>query len=275
MQSSKLGDTSVVRLLTHTLLKEKQNLRVLVFFLCCSVWVFGDYVFAESEFQGKVILQRVQNDDKHLRGKKLGHPMKMGPMDIKRAMWGLHFLGKITVSGDTWEDPERVFDKKTISRISGYINDKLGAAKPREIVSFSIRTRQGETSGDVFVLNDVLNWRFSRIKGMGRLVDHQSVAQETSGEILVNWKLEPRKKQKYFYSENTLGFKTRYDYWITAPIREPKPSGVDSPRGHHETLPPYGGTIKEKLKMLKEWEKEGLISEEDYKAKVDQLLEQF
>ncbi len=110
---------------------------------------------------------------------------------------------------------------------------------------------------------------------MGRLVDHQSVAQETGGEILVNWKLEPRKTQKYFYSENTLGFKTRYDYWITAPIREPKPSGVDSPRGHHETLPPYGGTIKEKLKMLKEWEKEGLISEEDYKAKVDQLLEQF
>ena len=201
---------------------------MLVFFLCCSVWILGDYVFAGSEFQGKIILWRIQKDDEHLRGKKLGHPMKVGPMGIKRAMWDLRFSGKVTVSGDTWEDPERVFDKKTISQTSGYIADKLGAAKPREIVRFSIYTQQGETSGDVFVLNDALNWRFSRIKGMGRLVDHQSVAQETSGEILVNWKLEPRKTQKYFYAENTVGLKTRYDHWVTIPIREPKLSGVNS-----------------------------------------------
>jgi hypothetical protein len=192
-------------------------------------------------------------------------------------MWDLHFLGKLTVTSDTWEDPERVFDRKTISRISGYINDKLGAAKPREIVSFSIRTRQGETSGDVFVLNDALNWRFSRIKGMGRLVDHQSVAQETSGEILVNWKLEPRKTQKYFYSENTLGFKTRYDYWITVPLENArKANSRPGSLGHvKEDANLEGISVKEKLKMLKEWKGENLISEEDYKAKVDQLLEQF
>ena len=247
---------------------------MLVFFLCCAV-CFGGEVAAESKPRGKITIRHVQKDDVFLREKKLGHPAKLDPMSIKRTMWDLHFLGKLTVTSDTWEDPERVFDRKTISRISGYINDKLGAAKPREIVSFSIRTRQGETSGDVFVLNDALNWRFSRIKGMGRLVDHQSVAQETSGEILVNWKLEPRKTQKYFYAENTVGLKTRYDHWVTIPIREPKLSGVNSPRGHHETLPPYGGTVKEKLKMLKEWKEEGLISEEDYKAKVNQLLEQF
>ena len=94
---------------------------------------------------------------------------------------------------------------------------------------------------------------------------------------MVNWKLEPRKTQKYFFSKNTLGFKTRYDYWITVPLKEPKASGsgVGVSTGRQETLPTDGSTTKEKLKTLKEWKEESLISEEDYKKKVKQLLEQF
>ncbi len=212
-----------------------------------------------------------------MRGKKLGHPAKLDPMGIKRTMWDLHFLGKLTVTSDTWEDPERVFDKGTIALTSGRFVKKLGAVKPGEIVHFSIHTKRGETSGDVFVLGHALNWRFNRIQGMDRLVDHQSVAQETGGEILVNWKLEPRKKQKYFYSQNAMGFKTRYDYWVTIPIKEPKASGsgVGASTGYQETLPADASTVKEKLKTLKEWKEENLISEEDYKKKVKQLLEQF
>ena len=249
---------------------------MLVFFLCCAV-CFGGEVAAESKPRGKITIRHVQKDDGFLRGKKLGHPAKLDPMGIKRTMWDLHFLGKLTVTSDTWEDPERVFDKGTIALTSGRFVKKLGAVKPGEIVHFSIHTKRGETSGDVFVLGHALNWRFSRIQGMDRLVDHQSVAQETGGEILVNWKLEPRKKQKYFYSENTLGFKTRYDYWITVPLKEPKASGsgVGVSTGRQETLPLDGSTTKEKLKTLKEWKEENLISEEDYKKKVKQLLEQF
>jgi hypothetical protein len=249
---------------------------MLVFFLCCAV-CFGGEVAAESKPRGKITIRHVQKDDGFLREKKLGHPAKLDPMSIKRTMWDLHFLGKLTVTSDTWEDPERVFDKETIALASGRFVKKLGAVKPGEIVHFSIYTKRGETSGDVFVLGHALNWRFSRIQGMDRLVDHQSVAQETGGEILVNWKLEPRKKQKYFYSENTLGFKTRYDYWVTVPIKEPKASGsgVGVSTGRQETLPADGSTTKEKLKTLKEWKEESLISEEDYKKKVKQLLEQF
>ncbi len=250
---------------------------MLVLFLCCSVWIFGGEVAAESKLRGKISIQHVQKDDEFLRGKKLEHPRKLDPMRIKRAMWDLHFLGKLTVAGDTWEDPERVFDKKTIALTSDHFVKKLGTVRPGEIVHFSIHTKRGETSGDVFVLDHALSWRFSRIKGMDRLVDHQSVAQETGGEILVNWKLEPRKTQKYFFSENTLGFKTRYDYWVTVPIKEPKASGsgVGVSTGRQETLPADGSTTKEKLKTLKEWKEENLISEEDYKKKVKQLLEQF
>ena len=249
---------------------------MLVFFLCCAV-CFGGEVAAESKPRGKITIRHVQKDDVFLREKKLGHPAKLDPMSIKRTMWDLHFLGKLTVTSDTWEDPERVFDKGTIALTSGRFVKKLGAVKPGEIVHFSIHTKRGETSGDVFVLNRALNWRFSRIQGMDRLVDHQSVVQETGGEILVNWKLEPRKKQKYFYSENTLGFKTRYDYWVTIPIKEPKASGsgVGASTGYQETLPADASTVKEKLKTLKEWKEENLISEEDYKKKVKQLLEQF
>ncbi len=249
---------------------------MLVFFLCCAV-CFGGEVAAESKPWGKITIRHVQKDDGFLRGKKLGHPAKLDPMGIKRTMWDLHFLGKLTVTSDTWEDPERVFDKGTIALTSGRFVKKLGAVKPGEIVHFSIHTKRGETSGDVFVLGHALNWRFSRIQGMDRLVDHQSVAQETGGEILVNWKLEPRKKQKYFFSEDALGFKTRYDYWVTTPIKEPKASGsgVGVSTGRQETLPLDGSTTKEKLKTLKEWKEENLISEEDYKKKVKQLLEQF
>ena len=45
--------------------------------------------------------------------------------------------------------------------------------------------------------------------------------------------------------------------------------------GYQETLPADASTVKEKLKTLKEWKEENLISEEDYKKKVKQLLEQF
>ena len=249
---------------------------MLVFFLCCAV-CFGGEVAAESKPRGKITIRHVQKDDGFLRGKKLGHPAKLDPMGIKRTMWDLHFLGKLTVTSDTWEDPERVFDKGTIALTSGRFVKKLGAVKPGEIVHFSIHTKRGETSGDVFVLGHALNWRFSRIQGMDRLVDHQSVAQETGGEILVNWKLEPRKKQKYFYSQNALGFKTRYDYWITVPLENArKANSKPGSLGHvKEDATLEGIFVKEKLKMLKEWKEENLISDEDYRRKVNELLEQF
>ena len=249
---------------------------MLVFFLCCAV-CFGGEVAAESKLRGKISIQHVQKDDEFLRGKKLGHPMKLDPMSIKRIMWDLHFLGKLTVAGDTWEDPERVFDKKTIALTSDHFVKKLGTVRPGEIVHFSIHTKRGETSGDVFVLDHALSWRFNRIKGMDRLVDHQSVAQETGGEILVNWKLEPRKKQKYFYSESALGFKTRYDYWITVPLENARKANSKSGSPGHvkEDATLEGIFVKEKLKMLKEWKEENLISDEDYRRKVNELLEQF
>ncbi|MDP6736246.1 MAG: hypothetical protein QF732_07075, partial [Nitrospinaceae bacterium] len=121
---------------------------MLVLFLCCSVWILGGEVAAGSKLRGKISIQYVQKDDEFLRGKKLEHPRKLDPMRIKRIMWDLHFLGKFVVTSDTWGDPERVFDKKTIALTSDHFVKKLGTVRPGEIVHFSIHTKRGETSGD-------------------------------------------------------------------------------------------------------------------------------
>lgn len=248
--------------------------KALVFCLFCPGWIFAHEVSAETKLRGKITIQPIQKEDEKLWGKPLEHPITLDLRDFKRIMWGLHYSKKLSA---IWEEPQRVFDKRTISLTSKHFLKKLSVVKPGEKIFFSIRTPRGATSGELFVLDNAFNWRFREIHGMDYIMDTQSVAQESSGEILVNWKMAPRENQDYFYSENALGFKTREEVWITVPVKDGK--GLDS--GDPQSVPGtnpierQGTEIKIKLKMLKELKEENLISDQDYEIKVKELLRKF
>lgn len=235
---------------------------------------WGPNVSAENELRGKISIQSIQKDDENLWEKPLQHPLKLDSREFKNIIWKLHFSRRLV---DLWQDPERIFDKKTVNLIAEHFRRKLLTVKSNEIIHFSLRTPMGRTKGDVFVLKDALNWRFSVIKGMEYHMDSQSVEQETSGEILVNWRMAPQKDQKFFYYENTLGLKTREETWVTVPFKngEKANSKTVAPDHEKEDAALDGAAVKEKLKLLKEWKEENLISEEEYKKKVNKLLDRF
>ncbi len=228
---------------------------------------------AEANLRGKIVIRSIQEND-DLWGKRFEHPMIIGSMDFKRIMWGLHYSKKLSA---IWEEPQRVFDKRTISLTSKHFLKKLSVVKPGEEIFFSLKTSKGTTSGELFVLDNAFNWRFREIHGMDYIMDTQSVAQESSGEILVNWRMAPQKNQDYFYSENILGFKTREEVWITVPVKDGKGLGSGDPKSVPDTntVDRQGAEIKKKLKMHKEMKEENLISDQDYQIKVKELLRRF
>jgi hypothetical protein len=254
----------------HRIIRPAKNLSIALILGVVCLFVLAPEVSAGVKLTGKIKTQAIKKSDESLWNKPLDHPISIGSREMNRIVWNIRYAMKLEV---LWDKPERIFDKNTVARLSEIFRKKLTQVRKNEIIHFSINTPVGRTTGDVFVFNDAVNWRFSEIKGLDYVMDTQSVAQESSGEILVNWKLAPGKKQKYFYKENLLGMKIRKEYWITASIKNRKKK---IPSASGEAVKAQEKTeIKEKLKLLKELKEENLISEQDYERKVNKLLEQF
>jgi hypothetical protein len=228
---------------------------------------------AGGKLQGKMAAKPVQKSDKHLWNKTLDHPFRFTQSEFNRMASSLYFARKLPVA---WAEPELIFDKKNLARLSQVFRKKLMTLQPNQTLWFSLKTPVGRTTGDVFVLGRALNWRFSEIKGLEYLKDFQSVAQESSGEILVNWKLVPQDNQEHFYKTNLLGMKIREETWLQVHI----PPQNGNQRSTDAGEPAAGGkeeaaVLRNKLKVLKELKEDNLISEEDYRKKVQELLERF
>lgn len=228
---------------------------------------------AGAKLRGKMAAQPVQKSDEHLWNKTLDHPFRFTQSEFNRMAGSLYFARKLTVA---WDKPEPIFDKENLARLSQVFRKKLLTIQPNQTLRFSLKTSAGKTTGDLFVFNGALNWRFSEIKGLEYLEDFQSVAQESGGEILVNWKLVPQANQEHFYKTNVLGMKIREETWLQVHI--PPQNGKQ--RSTDAGEPGAGGNgeatvLKNKLNVLKELKEDNLISEEDYKRKVRELLDRF
>lgn len=236
--------------------------------------LFAPDVSAEAQLRGKIVVRPIKKSDSVLSGKRLNHPVAVGSEEMIEILQNLYFSRKLPV---LWANPERIFDDRTVDLTAEHFRRKLLEVGPREIVRFTLNTSQGRTTGDVFALNGALNWRFSVIKGEDYLMNYLAPEQEDSGEILVNWKLAPQKKQDYFYKKTAIGLKFKQDTWITVPLKSLKRAKPERERSRPaqeaETVEDLG--MKAKLRLLKELREENLISEEDYQQKVKDLLGEF
>ncbi len=229
--------------------------------------------WAGAKLRGKMAAKPVQKSDKLLWNKTLDHPFRFTQSEFNQMAGSLYFSRKLPAA---WAEPELIFDKKNLAQLSQVFHKKLMTLQPNQTLWFSLKTPTGKTTGDVFVLDRTLNWRFSEIKGLEYLEDFQSVAQESSGEILVNWKLVPQDNQEHFYKTNLLGMKIREDTWLQVHFPPQKGKQQSTDAGE----PAAGGkeeaaVLRNKLKVLKELKEDNLISEEDYRKKVQELLERF
>jgi hypothetical protein len=185
-----------------------------------------------------------------------------------------------------------VFTREQTKRIGRLIAKALNKSSGNKIIYYELDTPDGATEGNVFANGNVLNWRFSSIRG--RAFSNRSF----NGWGGTNWRLLPGSGQRYHVTGRLLG-KVAKENWIkvalsrdsakefqeekkyrdAAPIRKPRkqrrvraePSRKQAPTRNNSA----DTELEKKLQFLKGLYDKNLVDEEEYNRKRKELLDTY
>ena len=173
---------------------------------------------------------------------------------------------------------KKVFNRELANEISPLFTSAFNKASRKDIVEFKIKAPNGRISGSVYIFRSKINWIFDMIGGA-------SYEKRDSRDYLDSWKLLLLKGQKYHGEKDFFGTQVAKN-WIIYPVDKTWPdekakynADMDNfkiPTDHNptETMPDQK-EIEEQFRRLKNLNKKGLISEEEYKTRKKALLEKY
>lgn len=259
---------------------------------------------ASAPGRGQVEVKPVDvgDRDRALYAALLDHPHGFDPGAIEASMRSL-FFSRRTPSFP--EAKRKIFSEETAQEVAPLIDKAFLAAKPYQVVRFRIRSDQGLTAGDTFVKDGALHWRFELIDGLPQFEEFYNPFQYgTETGPPANWTLIPKEGQRY-YDDSLLGLTGRTDWLVVdlsgaagkgagptadastlmarlRALQELKRAQAISPAQYREKLgamqraePGLDATPKDRVLFWNELRKEGLVSEDEYHRRVQEILDRL
>ena len=229
---------------------------------------------SRDKIKSRIRVVKMTKEDIKLLGKELDHPGELGIAEIKNALTAIYYKENVLL---TWSRKKPVFGKKTSVIFAPLIQRALQKVKPNYKVSFSIYNSNEKTTGDVFAKNDTLIFKFEIINGTP-YIDDFNLKTETEAEIITNWKLIPGSKQQFYSQKSFLGIPQKQKTMIAAKLKKFKDKERDiytREKNKNPKHPDKRRILEGKLRYLKDLKKQNLITEDAYKKKVEELLDQM
>jgi len=204
------------------------------------------------------------------------------PVNISTEQVHNHLLSLWYKNIDPPGKPQPVFSMEEAAELSPLFKAALNKVDPAQYIHFEYHTPGGVTEGEVFASVESIHWRFNRIRDVYFMKAFLGSGRET-------WKLVRRIRQQRFHVEKTGLVKLTRENWMlvdkdllpqkrrspSAAEAEPAPPSV-SPSPPKFQKPPDSPDpeLKKKLQTLKDLLDQGLINENDYRMKKEELLNQ-
>jgi len=165
-----------------------------------------------------------------------------------------------------WKDPYRMFDAGEIRFLGLAVRKALEQAGPDDLVHWKLhRSTRGygsEVTGTIYVYRGSFYIEVTKARGE----EWDPNRGMSDSEKSMSWRLKPGKYQSYRTAGGIAG-PVPVENTIITPMTKLAMVGAQSDF--------IGATLRQKLKKLKEYYEEGLITEEDYNAEKKKLLEEL
>tara|TARA_B100000315_G_scaffold186281_1_gene175618 strand:- start:4887 stop:5672 length:786 start_codon:yes stop_codon:yes gene_type:complete len=245
------------------------------FFLYSTTLLSVEAKGTSKDKKSRVRVVKMTKEDIKILGKELAQPGEFRIEEIKKALTALHYKENILL---TWSKTKPVFGKKASAHFAPLIQRALQKVKPHYKVSFSIYSSNKKTSGDVFAKNDTLIFKLQIIDGIP-YIDDFSLKTETEADVITNWKLIPGSKQQFYSHKGFLGIPKKEKTMVEAKLKRVKGKGKVIINTREKIITPEQPDkqriLERKLRYLKDLKKQNLITENAYKKKVEEILDQL
>jgi len=187
--------------------------------------------------------------------------------------------------------PERAFLDEDVAMLAPHLRTGLAAARPEESVVFVLSRARGEgvsevTSGAVFVRGERLcvllaNWRVpvTTSRKMHRARERPLVSLGEPDFTIVpgphHTVLGPQDPGFPAWAAGAKGVTVAYRPMLAASPGPPGPSGAQTPATQPPSAAAPPSSLDAKLRQLKVWKEQGLITEQEHQEQKRKLLESF
>ncbi len=174
----------------------------------------------------------------------------------------------------SWSSKKRVFPSRDIQILAPEIKKHFAQASKNHRVTYQIKNANGKIrlEGDAFLTSQGMNWRITTINSATRKTDDFSI-------MGASWRLAPLTGQKHKTHERLKNLAQDISHWVIFTRFHPNPKRVLKepaakipPSGQHQAPT---SNIKERLKVLNELQREGLINKDEYEKKRREILNNF
>ncbi len=217
-------------------------------------------------------VENFKKSEKRKYGLKVIHPYSFRLKTIQKSM-GLLKYRKKSFFG---QDQKRIFKNEVIKKLAPKIKRNFEQADSNQRVSFEIFSRSGKKfiKGDTFLTPQGLNWRFTILRWEKWDIDSFDVTGEP-------WVLVAQKDQAYkkWFWKKSKRVSRNITNWLIfkniSPISSNilptlRPSiSIQKKQSNHDDLKP---SIKSRLLEVEKLWQEKIITEEEYRAKRKEIL---
>ncbi|MCA9419572.1 MAG: SHOCT domain-containing protein [Nitrospira sp.] len=267
----------------------------MVFLVLLGTGCVGSPIFSRPVYQDPVLIVRLDSPLYKVQGDTPAnsHPIAFTTQDLQSILQSLKiqrevsFLKYYVFRQDV--TPQPVFPSEVAGLLAPHITTALSKAQPEEIVVYVISRSRDDgipviTSGGLFVKGDQLTFVLAHVE--------TPMTSERKREQVLEHPLTPLSDPDFhFVAGPSQALLTPTDASAFPPGRTSAPAVMIDYKAlltthsqehalPHETVsdslpssPP--STLEEKLRQLKSWHQEGLISEQEYRKKRQEILEPF
>lgn len=240
------------------------------------IWRKGDYNYV-----------RIVKADKTL--KNLDQPKELSPELLKNILLSIRYQrAVVNIPGNLGKPKEfDLFLADELEQIAGYLADAFKQAGPEQMVDFSIVCKRGQfligervSDGYGFIEKGRLNLAFRSIAeklGADQNINTSNPLKLYSGssKLIAGEGQELAKDKKAKPKANWLIIDLEFYQAQASKLEEKKIKAEDKKVEQIESAPEKGKSVKERLLELKELYEQGLITEQEYNKKREEILKEL
>ncbi len=204
---------------------------------------------------------------------QIDHPVTISTDQVQNHLLSLYYQDISVLDQKAYP----VFTNEDVKKLTAGLKAALGKVEDGNYIYFGFQAKRGVTEGEVFSSVGKIHWRFLRIND----VDYSN---HFLGTTAPTWRLVRRMVGQEIYKEKTGLVKVTKENWIVVDLNLSKlkrrsatrslKSAPPSKRQKQSTPPSDQQRIRKKLKNLKDLYENGLIDEQDYQRKKNEILNQ-
>ena len=138
------------------------------------------------------------------------HPFTVSETTLDDLLRSLYFQKKSTLS---WKNPERMLTNAEASVLASRAASAFSDLSPNQLIDFCVVGRDGETTGELFVKGNCLNFRILTLEGYTFLKKGTKATPH-------QWKLTPQAGQGFFPSHAMLWNPKEVTNWVVVKISD-------------------------------------------------------